>query len=70
MYTSTPTPTISGVNTPLPTDLLNAPTGVNLKLLPGSPAIGTGTSLLAPTTDILGNARPSAAGYTRGAYSQ
>jgi hypothetical protein len=69
MYTSTPTPTISGVNTPLPSDLLNAPI-VNLKLLPGSPAIGKGTSNLAPSTDILGNARPSANGYTLGAYSQ
>jgi len=70
LYTSTPMPTISGSGTPLPTDLLNAPTGVNLKLLSGSPAIGTGTSTLAPSTDVLGNPRPSANGYTRGAYSQ
>jgi hypothetical protein len=68
MYTSTPTPTISGVNTPLPSDQLSAP-AVNLNLLAGSPAIGKGTSNLAPPTDILGNPRPSANGYTMGAYS-
>ncbi len=43
---------------------------VNLQLQTGSPAIGAGTSTLAPTTDINGKARPSAAGYTMGAYSQ
>ncbi len=43
---------------------------VNLKLMPGSPALGSGTSFLAPSTDINGAPRPSAAGYTRGAYSQ
>jgi hypothetical protein len=43
---------------------------VNLMLQTGSPAIGAGTSTLAPPTDINGNARPSANGYTMGAYSQ
>lgn len=43
---------------------------VNLQLQAGSPAIGAGTSMLAPTTDINGKARPSANGYTMGAYSQ
>jgi hypothetical protein len=69
MYTSDVPPTLSAPDSPTPTDLLNAP-AVNLKLLPGSPAIGKGTSNLAPSTDILGNARPSANGYTIGAYSQ
>jgi hypothetical protein len=46
------------------------PGSVSLRLRPGSPAIGTGTSRLAPTTDINGNPRPSASGYSIGAYSQ
>jgi hypothetical protein len=77
MYTSTPVPTLSGggigTSSYQPTDVINAPMP-NLKLLTGSPAIGTGTAsfngVSAPTTDINGTARPSANGYTLGAYSQ
>jgi hypothetical protein len=73
LFVSDPTPTISGNLTPMPTDLLSAPT-VNLKLQTGSPAIGAGAAtfngVAAPTADILGTARPSANGYTLGAYSQ
>ncbi|MGC2635941.1 MAG: right-handed parallel beta-helix repeat-containing protein [Acidobacteriaceae bacterium] len=43
---------------------------VALSLLPGSPALGTGTSNLAPSTDFLGNPRPGPDGYDRGAYQQ
>jgi Right handed beta helix region len=35
-----------------------------------SPAVGTGTSNLAPATDFLGNPRPGPQGYDRGAYQQ
>jgi hypothetical protein len=77
MYTATPTPTLSGggigTSTYQPTDVINAATP-NLMLLSGSPAIGAGTASFkgypAPPKDILGNARPSANGYTLGAYSQ
>jgi hypothetical protein len=77
MYTSTPTPTLSGsgigTSSYQPTDVINAPMP-NLKLLFGSPAIGKGTGTFngysAPATDIVGNPRPSANGYTIGAYSQ
>jgi hypothetical protein len=74
LYVSAPLLTINGDDTPLPTDQLNAPTGYNLQLLPGSPAIGAGTATFngyaAPAVDIVGNPRPSANGYTLGAYSQ
>lgn len=47
------------------------PGSVNLKLQSGSPALASGTSTLAPITDILGNPRPNASGkYDRGAYQQ
>lgn len=35
-----------------------------------SPAVGTGTSYLAPSTDFAGNPRPGSKGYDRGAYQQ
>lgn len=44
--------------------------GVQLSLSPGSPALGTGTSTLAPSTDFLGHPRPGPDGYDRGAYQQ
>jgi hypothetical protein len=48
------------------------PANVSLKLQSGSPAIGAGTTMLAPPTDIDGNPRPVTAGakVTMGAYSQ
>ncbi len=46
------------------------PASVNLKLGNGSPALGAGTSHLAPSTDILGNPRPGPSGYSMGAYAQ
>jgi hypothetical protein len=46
------------------------PAMVNLQVQPTSPAIGSGTSNLAPSTDIDGNPRPGAKGYDRGAYQQ
>ena len=52
--------------TPAATDLSK----VNLQVQPASPAVGSGTSNLAPSTDILGNPRPGAKGYDRGAYQQ
>ena len=58
---------------PLYTDPADAtPANVNLKLQTGSPAIGTGTTMLAPPTDINGNPRPVTPGaaVTMGAYSQ
>jgi hypothetical protein len=42
---------------------------VSLQLLSGSPALGTGTSNLAPASDINGVPRP-ATGLDRGAYEQ
>ncbi len=39
----------------------------DFRLLAGSPGIGTGTSMLAPTTDLLNATRPAGA-ITRGAY--
>lgn len=42
----------------------------NLSLTLGSPGIDTGTSTLAPTTDILGKPRPQGKGYDKGAYEQ
>jgi hypothetical protein len=48
------------------------PANVSLKLQTASPAIGTGTTMLAPSTDINGNPRPVTPGaaVTMGAYSQ
>jgi hypothetical protein len=48
------------------------PANVSLELSPGSPAIGAGTTMLAPPTDIDGNPRPTTPGaaVTMGAYSQ
>jgi hypothetical protein len=43
---------------------------VLLSVQPGSPAIGSGTSNLAPATDFAGNPRPGSKGYDRGAYQQ
>jgi len=43
---------------------------VNLDIQTKSPAIGSGTSFLAPTTDVQGKPRPSGKGYDRGAYQQ
>jgi hypothetical protein len=43
---------------------------VLLSVEPTSPALGTGTSYLAPATDFLGNPRPGPDGYDRGAYQQ
>ena len=43
---------------------------VNLAVSPNSPAVGSGTSNLAPTTDFAGNPRPGSKGYDRGAYQQ
>jgi hypothetical protein len=43
---------------------------VQLSLSPGSPALGTGTPDLAPSTDFLGHPRPGPDGYDRGAYQQ
>jgi hypothetical protein len=44
------------------------PAGANFHLQSGSPAINSGTSLNAPTTDFDGNSRPQGAGYDIGAY--
>jgi hypothetical protein len=43
---------------------------VVLKVKPASPAVGTGTTNLAPATDFEGNPRPGSKGYDRGAYQQ
>jgi hypothetical protein len=43
---------------------------VLLSVSPSSPAVGTGTSYLAPATDFAGNPRPGSKGYDRGAYQQ
>ena len=43
-------------------------TQADFHLQQGSPAIGSGTSILAPTKDLAGNARPGKSGYDRGAY--
>jgi len=43
---------------------------VLLSVEPTSPAVGTGTSNLAPATDFLGDPRPGPQGYDRGAYQQ
>jgi hypothetical protein len=43
---------------------------VLLSVAPTSPAVGSGTSYLAPATDFAGNPRPGSKGYDRGAYQQ
>ncbi|HEY2858696.1 MAG TPA: choice-of-anchor Q domain-containing protein [Terracidiphilus sp.] len=43
---------------------------VLLSVSASSPAIGSGTSNLAPSTDFAGNPRPGAKGFDRGAYQQ
>lgn len=43
---------------------------VNLAVSPSSPAVGSGTSNLAPVTDFAGSPRPGSKGYDRGAYQQ
>jgi Periplasmic copper-binding protein (NosD) len=43
---------------------------VLLTVEPTSPAVGSGTSQLAPSTDFAGNPRPGPTGYDRGAYQQ
>jgi hypothetical protein len=43
---------------------------VLLSVAPASPAVGSGTSYLAPATDFAGNPRPGSKGYDRGAYQQ
>jgi hypothetical protein len=43
---------------------------VLLSVSPLSPAVGSGTSYLAPATDFAGNPRPGSKGYDRGAYQQ
>jgi type IV secretory pathway protease TraF len=44
------------------------PAMINLDVQPTSPAVGSGTSYLAPSTDINGKPRPGSKGYDRGAY--
>jgi parallel beta-helix repeat protein len=44
------------------------PAVANFRLQSTSPAINTGTSTSAPTTDFDGKKRPSGSGYDRGAY--
>jgi len=46
------------------------PLNVLLTVSAGSPALGSGTSYLAPATDFAGNPRPGPNGYDRGAYQQ
>jgi hypothetical protein len=46
------------------------PSNVLLTVLPASPAAGSGTSYLAPSTDFAGNPRPGSNGYDRGAYQR
>ena len=43
---------------------------LNLNVGPASPAVGSGTSDLAPSVDFNGNPRPSGAGIDRGAYQR
>ncbi len=51
-----------------PSQLFVNATANNYQELSTSPSIGAGTSTDAPSTDLLGNARPSAKGYDIGAY--
>jgi hypothetical protein len=46
------------------------PLNVLLTVSASSPAAGSGTSHLAPSTDFAGNPRPGPNGYDRGAYQQ
>jgi hypothetical protein len=46
------------------------PLDVLLTVSSSSPAVGSGTSNLAPATDFAGNPRPGSKGYDRGAYQQ
>jgi hypothetical protein len=46
------------------------PLDVLLTVSSSSPAVGTGTSNLAPATDFADNPRPGSKGYDRGAYQQ
>jgi hypothetical protein len=46
------------------------PLNVLLSVSPLSPAVGTGTSNLVPSTDFSGNPRPGSKGYDRGSYQQ
>jgi hypothetical protein len=56
---------------PLYTDPADAdPIKVSLSVSGSSPAVGSGTSHLAPATDFAGNPRPGTKGYDRGAYQQ
>jgi len=48
----------------------SSPLNVLLTESPSSPAVGSGTSNLAPSTDFAGNPRPGPTGYDRGAYQQ
>ena len=54
--------------TATPSQLFVNPSGNNYQLSSTSPAIDVGTSTDAPSTDILGNPRPSSNGYDIGAY--
>ena len=51
-----------------PAALFQAPSTGNYQELSTSPSIGAGTSTDAPSTDILGNPRPSSKGYDIGCY--
>jgi hypothetical protein len=46
------------------------PLNVLLSVSASSPAVGSGTSYLAPATDFAGNPRPGSKGFDRGAYQQ
>jgi hypothetical protein len=46
------------------------PSADDYRLQVGSPAIDSGTSIAAPTTDFDGNVRPHGAAFNRGAFSQ
>ena len=51
-----------------PAQLFVSPSANNFQELSTSPSIGKGTSTHAPSTDILGNARPSDKGFDIGCY--
>ncbi len=54
--------------TATPAQLFVNPSANNYQELSTSPSIGKGTSTHAPSTDILGNPRPSSNGYDIGSY--
>ncbi len=54
--------------TATPSQLFVNPSGNNYQELSTSPSIGAGTATDSPSTDILGNPRPSSYGYDIGAY--